>query len=187
MHILAGSVGRRVVFAFVFPLWIGCGPKLEEETAKYEARAAALGKYMQRYPAFREHLAASVTEARAVRRLARQVSDPEKKAELLARANRRIQSELSLELDRIEPTTREIVRTIRTLQSMRLSASDRERATNQSREARLSIRGTMKDLSKAEAGDIRTALRSTRQANRKLTDALEELQALQRILETHIQ
>ena len=186
MHVARKSALVTVLWMQAALPLIGCGPKLEEETAKYERRVAALGQHMQRHPPFRTHLTAAVSEARAIRRLARQVQDPEKKAELMAQANRRMHSDLAVELDRIEPATRGILQTVRALQALPLNSSDRERAANQAREARQTIRETSKELAKADVGTPRLALKQARAANRRLSDALEELQALQRIFETRV-
>ncbi len=165
----------------------GCGPRLQEETVRYEKRSRTLARHVDRYPILRKHLADDLADAARIRALADQVRDPEKKAELVARANRRMDSDLALELDRVQPTVTEIARISRLLLALRLTGTDRERAQQQVRAARRSVTEALRQFSRQEEAEARAALRAARATNRRLSETLEELQAMQRLLEGRLQ
>lgn len=160
-----------------------CGPRLAEERARYETRVADVRQHIRRYPAYRNHLGAVLEAAEATKKMAERVRDPEKRAELMARANRTLQPQLVSELDQIAPLATSLRRAGRALQRLKLGGADRERANNEAAEVRLALKEAYTTLGAADENDAARALRSAQAANRKLSERLESAKAVLRKLE----
>jgi chromosome segregation ATPase len=159
-----------------------CTKSLEDEQEAWTENRERIATLSATYPSFEAPLKAQLKAAEAIHADAQALSDPEKKTEKLAEANRALKgglaktlSSLDDDLDRLEAQARQVRSRART-------ESDRVAARLASEAARDAVREAREQLG-AELGDVAEARALLARVRREVSKAKDDLSSVRRSIQ----